>query len=65
MNINFFLPTEELTTKFIDEAKKNNMVGVKGYRDVGGIRISAYNAVSVSDIEALVSFMEDFVKKSG
>jgi len=65
MNINFFLPTEELTTKFIDEAKKNNMVGVKGYRDVGGIRISAYNAVSVSDVETLVSFMEDFIKKNG
>lgn len=65
MNVNFFLPSEELTTKFIEEAKQNNMVGLKGYRTVGGIRVSMYNAVTISDIETLVSFMEDFVKRNG
>jgi len=65
MNIDFFLPTEELTTAFVSEAKKNSMVGLKGYRDIGGIRISSYNAVTVANIETLVSFMQDFVKKNG
>ncbi len=65
MNVDFFLPDEELTTKFIGEAKKNNMVGLKGYRTLGGIRVSMYNAVTVENIETLVSFMEDFVKRNG
>ncbi len=41
------------------------MVGLKGYRDIGGIRVSAYNAVSVKDVETLVDFMEEFVRKNG
>jgi phosphoserine aminotransferase len=65
MNVDFFLPTEELTATFVSEAKKNNMVGLKGYRDIGGIRVSTYNAVTVANVETLVSFMEEFVKKNG
>ncbi|MFZ2490211.1 MAG: 3-phosphoserine/phosphohydroxythreonine transaminase [Thermoanaerobaculia bacterium] len=64
MNVDFFLPTEELTDAFVKEAKANGMVGLKGYRDIGGIRVSAYNAVTVQNVETLVSFMEEFVKKN-
>jgi phosphoserine aminotransferase len=65
MNVDFFLPTEEFTDTFVKEAKKAGMVGLKGYRDIGGIRVSTYNAVSVKDVETLVSFMESFVQKNG
>lgn len=65
MNVNFFLPTEELTQKFIEEAKKNDMIGLKGYRALGGIRVSIYNAVTVENVQTLVSFMEDFIKRYG
>ncbi len=41
------------------------MVGLKGYRDVGGIRVSAYNAVTVDNVKTLVSFMEEFVRVNG
>jgi phosphoserine aminotransferase len=65
MNVDFFLPTEELTDAFVKESKKEGMVGLKGYRDVGGIRVSTYNAVTVANVETLVQFMEQFVKKNG
>lgn len=65
MNADFFLPTEELTAAFVSEAKKAGMVGLKGYRDIGGIRVSMYNAVTVANIETLVGFMEEFVSKNG
>jgi phosphoserine aminotransferase len=65
MNVDFNLPTEEMDAAFVAEAAKHNMIGMKGYRTLGGIRISMYNAVSVSDIEVLVSFMEDFVARNG
>lgn len=65
MNIVFRLPSEALEDKFVSEAKKNRMLGLKGHRSVGGIRVSAYNAVSVEDIQALVSFMDSFAKTNG
>ncbi len=65
MNIVFALPSEKLDAKFATEATNAGLVGLKGHRSSGGIRVSAYNAVSVADIEALVSFMESFAKANG
>jgi phosphoserine aminotransferase len=65
MNVVFRLPTEELEAKFVAEATKKQMVGLKGHRSVGGIRASTYNAVSLASIEALVQFMRDFAKQNG
>ena len=48
MNVVFRLPTEELEEQFVAEAKKAGMVGLKGHRSVGGIRVSTYNAVPSS-----------------
>ena len=65
MNVDFFLPTAEQDDAFVKAAKAAGMVGLKGYRDIGGIRVSMYNAVTVANIETLVAFMEEFVKKKG
>lgn len=56
------LPTEDLETKFIAEAKKAGMVGLKGHRLVGGCRACMYNAMSVANIQTLANFMEKFRK---
>jgi phosphoserine aminotransferase len=65
MNAVFRLPTEELERRFVDEAKKNAMIGLKGHRSVGGIRVSLYNAVEPEWVTALASFMKDFAKQNG
>lgn len=65
MNVVFRLPTEELDDRFVAEAKKQRMVGLKGHRSAGGIRVSAYNAVRPENIRTLVSFMESFAKANG
>jgi phosphoserine aminotransferase len=65
MNVNFRLPSEELDARFVAEAKKQEMVGLKGYRTVGGIRASTYNAVTIEHVETLVQFMEEFVRVNG
>jgi phosphoserine aminotransferase len=63
MNVDFFLPNDEVTDTFVKESKANGMVGLKGYRDLGGIRVSMYNAVTVDNVKTLVAFMEAFAKK--
>jgi phosphoserine aminotransferase len=65
MNVVFRLPTEALEEQFVGEAKKNKMVGLKGHRSVGGIRVSMYNAVSLEAVKTLTAFMEDFAKANG
>jgi phosphoserine aminotransferase len=65
MNVVWRLPSEALEDQFVSQAKKAGLVGLKGHRDVGGIRASIYNAVALEAVEALVSFMKDFEKKNG
>lgn len=65
MNVTFRLPTEELEAQFVSEAKKLQMIGLKGHRSVGGLRASIYNAVELSDVQALTQFMQEFQKKNG
>jgi phosphoserine aminotransferase len=65
MNIVFRCPSSALDERFVAEAREAGMVGLKGHRIAGGIRVSAYNAVSVGDLEVLTSFMESFAKSHG
>ncbi|MFI5299191.1 MAG: 3-phosphoserine/phosphohydroxythreonine transaminase [Polyangiales bacterium] len=65
MNVVFRLPTAALEESFVVEAKKRDLVGLKGHRSTGGIRASIYNAVSIEDVEALVTFMREFAQKLG
>jgi phosphoserine aminotransferase len=63
MNVVFRLPTEQDEERFVAEAKKLGMVGLKGHRSVGGIRVSTYNAVEPEWVDALVDFMGAFAKR--
>jgi phosphoserine aminotransferase len=65
MNVPFRLPSEDLEKEFVAKALQNDISGVKGHRSVGGIRASIYNAVSLDDVKALVSFMKEFEKIHG
>ncbi len=64
MNLTLRLPSEDLEQKFVLEAKGAGMVGLKGHRDVGGIRVSLYNAVPLEAVDRLVEFMENFKKEN-
>ncbi len=63
MNVTYRLPNEELTDEFVKTAAKQGMVGLKGYRSVGGIRASIYNAMPVEGCQSLATFMKDFASK--
>jgi phosphoserine aminotransferase len=62
MNVVFRLPGEDLEAEFIAETRKRGMVGLKGHRSVGGIRVSMYNAASYEWVDALAGFMEEFAR---
>ncbi len=65
MNVTFTLPDDEMTKRFIAEAAEQNLVGLKGYRSMGGVRASIYNAMPVEGGTLLGSFMDDFAARNG
>jgi phosphoserine aminotransferase len=64
MNVCFRAPTEELEAKFISEATKRGLDGLKGHRSVGGMRASIYNACPRQAVEDLVKFMKEFERSN-
>ncbi len=64
MNVLFTLANNELDSKFLEEAKKEGLVTLKGHRSVGGMRASIYNAMPEEGVDTLIAFMEDFEKKN-
>ena len=65
MNVTFRLPSEELEARFVTEAAGEGLLALKGYRTVGGIRASIYNAVEPASVDALVDFMSRFESAYG
>jgi phosphoserine aminotransferase len=60
MNAVFFLTDPTKETAFLDLCKREGMIGVKGYRTVGGIRVSMYNALPLSSVQAFCTLMKKF-----
>jgi len=59
-NIVFRIANHAIETRFVEEATARGIPGLKGHRSVGGCRASAYNAMPLEGVEALVEFMADF-----
>lgn len=65
MNVVWIMQDESLQRHFLAEAKSNGIVGIKGHRSVGGFRASLYNALPLSSVQYLASFMQDFAVRYG
>ena len=65
MNACFVMDNAELEKEFLDMAKSEGMVGIKGHRSVGGFRISMYNALPYESVVALTDMMHQFANKKG
>lgn len=65
MNVPFVTGSERLDALFVEEAKEEGLLNLKGHRTVGGMRASIYNAMPKEGVEKLVRFMEKFEKEHG
>ena len=62
-NIVFNFVDNNLEKEFLSEAGKQYIVGIKGHRSVGGIRISLYNSVDSEMVDYISEFISKFFKK--
>jgi phosphoserine aminotransferase len=60
MNIPFFLRDESLNDAFLTAARARGLLQLKGYKTLGGMRASLYNAMPLAGVQALVAHMRDF-----
>jgi phosphoserine aminotransferase len=65
MNAVFVMKDPNLEKEFLELCKKENMIGVKGHRSVGGFRISMYNALTIDSVVAITNLMKEFANKKG
>lgn len=64
MNVTFRLRAENLEAQFLSEAAAQDMMGLPGHRDVGGVRASLYNALPMESAQVLAEFMNEFAAKN-
>jgi len=48
---------------FLKEAEEAGFHGIRGHRDVGGVRVSLYNSIEIKAVEKFSSFFDNFMKK--
>ncbi len=65
INIPFTMPSTELESLFLQEAKKQGLMQLKGHKLIGGCRASLYNAMPLEGVTALRDFMQTFEKSHG
>ena len=65
MNVPFFLRDDSLNASFLEESQNAGLAALKGHKAIGGMRASIYNAMPVTGVEALITFMQDFAKRFG
>ena len=62
MNVTFRMHDPALEAEFLKFTGQFGIVGIRGYRSVGGFRASLYNALPLSSVEVLVEVMQDYEK---
>jgi phosphoserine aminotransferase len=65
MNVPFTLADDKLDKTFLSEAAQQQLLTLKGHRDLGGMRASIYNAMPEAGVDALIEFMEQFARQHG
>ncbi|QNN43440.1 3-phosphoserine/phosphohydroxythreonine transaminase [Pedobacter roseus] len=62
MNVTYLAVNKDVEAGFLKFAADQGIVGIRGYRTVGGFRASLYNALPLSSVEVLVNAMATFEK---
>ncbi|WP_084224489.1 phosphoserine transaminase [Stenoxybacter acetivorans] len=65
MNVIFHTARPELDELFAEESTTRGLRLLRGYKSMGGMRASIYNAMPLQGVEALIEFMQEFQKRYG
>lgn len=63
MNAAFTLADSSLDQMFLEQAKQEGLIALKGHRSFGGMRASIYNAMPLEGVQKLIDFMARFASQ--
>lgn len=64
MNVVFDIKNPDLEATCLQYAQQHDIVGIKGYKTVGGFRASLYNAMDMEGVQHLVEVLQSFEQKN-
>jgi phosphoserine aminotransferase len=53
MNVTFHAANDAISTRFLDSCADAGIIGIEGYRKLGGFRASIYNAMDIEGVKVL------------
>ncbi|MDO4997101.1 MAG: phosphoserine transaminase [Neisseria sp.] len=65
MNVIFSTGNADLDELFAQESTTRGLQLLRGYKSMGGMRASIYNAMPLQGVEALIDFMREFQRRYG
>ncbi len=65
MNVIFSTGNKDLDELFAQESTTRGLQLLRGYKSLGGMRASIYNAMPLQGVEALIEFMGEFQRRYG
>ncbi|WWV75907.1 3-phosphoserine/phosphohydroxythreonine transaminase [Neisseria leonii] len=65
MNVIFSTGNADLDERFAQESTTRGLQLLRGYKSLGGMRASIYNAMPLQGVEALIDFMAEFQRRYG
>ncbi|MCB9684151.1 MAG: 3-phosphoserine/phosphohydroxythreonine transaminase [Alphaproteobacteria bacterium] len=65
MNVIFTTDDPDRDAAFLKGASERQMSGLKGHRELGGLRASLYNAQTDAAVDALIEWMREFERTQG
>jgi len=65
VNVCFTLKDNSLNNLFLEKSKAYGLYALQGHRLIGGMRASIYNAMPLTGVQALITFMQAFAKEYG
>lgn len=60
MNVCFFAKDKKIEQSFLNFCHQQNIIGIEGHKESGGLRASLYNAVPMEHVFILIQCMKDF-----
>lgn len=60
INIPFAIRDSGVLEDFLHQAEQRQLLGLRGHRSAGGVRVSLYNAMSDAGVDHLTEFMSEF-----
>lgn len=61
-NVVFRFKNKDIDKHFLNSAEENGIIGLKGHRSIGGVRISLYNSIDYETFNILQNFMNQYFK---